>query len=85
MSFYCGPVAKLVQTVEDPTVWEVVDVINIDTNRDENMNINFSHSIYARATFIPTEIIENFDLHTTKNVERIFDYKFAVEKWRTRL
>lgn len=85
MSFYRGPVAKLIQTIKDSTVWEVVDIIDVDTNRDENMNINFSHSIYARASFVPVELIENFELHVTKTVKRIFDYNTEVEHWSAQL
>lgn len=85
MSFYCGPVVKLIQTIKDSTIWEVVDVIDIDTNQDENMNINFSHGIYARAAFVPAETIENFNLHTTKNVKRTFDYSAEVEHWSAQL
>lgn len=85
MSFYCGPVAKLIQTIEDSTVWEVVDVINVDTNQDENINMNFSHSIYARAAFVPANVIENFDLHATKTVKRVFDYDNQVEHWSAQL
>ena len=80
MSFYCGHVAKLIQSRDNRSIWEIVDIIYLDTNCDENMNINFSHSINPRASFVPVDVIKDFNL-TTKKVKRIFVKDTGTECW----
>lgn len=83
MSFYQGKVAKLIQTGQKLNVsyWQVVDIIDVDTNNDENIHLNFSHHNVIRAVFVPVNKIVDFDSNQTKNVCREFESDAGTEAW----
>ena len=83
-SFYKGKVAKLVCFNQGNHIsqWHVIDIIDVDTSNDANMHINFSHNRIIRATFVPITSITNFNVETTKSVERTFDLNQELEHWR---
>lgn len=60
--------------------WEVVDVFEFDSNKDENMNTNFSHGAVVRATFIPVDCVQGFT-EKTSVVSRTFDHNTQLESW----
>ena len=78
MSFYYGLVAKLTRSSDNPTVWDVVDLLSIDTDSDENIHINFSHKHIIRAVFVPVTAIRSFDAQKTKKVKRTFSENLEI-------
>ena len=84
MSYYQGPVAKLVLNAppKDPnkTEWQVVKVVNIDTSLDENMNFNFQEGDGQRGTWIPVTLIGNY-YTGVKIVTRRFNPLDSTERW----
>lgn len=83
MSFYQGAVAKLIKSDQELDHWLVVDVLIINTNDDQNINIDFSHGSIPRAAFVPTTLIHDFDSKTTKKIKRTLDKNTGIERWES--
>lgn len=83
MSFYCGLVAKLVAPRHLVGIFEIVELLQIDTADDANMDIDFSHGTTIRAFFVPVSEIVGFVNGTTTTVSRIFDFDLGIETWKS--
>lgn len=83
MSFYCGLVAKLVESFQTNGRFEIVEVLQIDTINDANMHIDFSHGHVIRAVFIPVSEIAGFVNGTTTAVSKIFNSDLGIEVWES--
>ena len=83
MSFYCGPVAKLVESFRIPGRFDIVQLLQINTADDANMHIDFSHGHIIRAVFIPVNEIVGFVDGTTTTVSRIFNSELGIEIWQS--
>lgn len=82
-SFYKGFVAKIILTDLPNSTWHVVDLMMIDTNCDDNININFGHGDAFMCSFVPTAWIQNFQPNVTKKVRRILDATTGIESWES--
>lgn len=83
-SYYNGKVVKLLWNGNHGnkvgySTWQVLDVMEIDTNNDNNIHINLSH-LNLRATFLPVTQIKDFSDSTT-TVSRFYNSEQHTEHW----
>jgi uncharacterized protein involved in tellurium resistance len=84
MSYYVGKVVKLMWNGSENnkpgcSTWQVLDVIDVDTNNDTNIHINLSHN-NMRSTFLPITQITNYTDATT-TISRWYDDQQHTEHW----
>jgi hypothetical protein len=84
MSYYVGKVVKLLWNGSENnkpghSTWQVLDVIEVDTNNDANIHIDLSHK-GIRTTFLPITQITDFATDTS-TVCRWYNSEQHTEHW----
>lgn len=80
-SFYQGTVLLIIPITAGSDVWHILQILNIDTANDTNINTVFENpSFKLGSTIIQSTLVKRFDAGT-KKIKRKFHVETGLEYW----